>query len=131
MDTLILRHQLPWKIYFPFLYWHLWLARNECIFNNQSSSQSQLVHKAVQFATEFFYLACPAKTIKIGIPKTIKWINPLEPFIKLNTDGYSLGNPGLVGATGLLRNSFSAWVSGFSLNMGITSNNIDELGAVR
>ena len=30
-DTLILRHQLPWKMYFTFLCWHLWLARNECI----------------------------------------------------------------------------------------------------
>ena len=36
--TLILRHQLPWKIYFSFLCWHLWLARNERIFNNQSHS---------------------------------------------------------------------------------------------
>ena len=41
--TLILCHQLPWKIYFPFLYWHLWLVRNERIFNNQSCSQYRLV----------------------------------------------------------------------------------------
>ena len=38
-DTLILHHQLPWKMYFTFLCWHLWLARNERIFNNQSHSQ--------------------------------------------------------------------------------------------
>ena len=36
--TLILYHQLPWKIYFPFLCWRLWLARNERIFNSQSHS---------------------------------------------------------------------------------------------
>ena len=107
------------------------MARDKHIFNNQSRSQSQLVHKEVQFATKFFYLACPIKTIKIGIPKTIKWIAPLELFIKLNTDDNSLGNPGLAGAGGLLRNSFDAQVSGFSFNMGITSNNIAELGAVR
>ena len=46
-DTLILHHQLPWKMYFTFLCWHLWLARNERIFNNQSHSQSQIIHKAV------------------------------------------------------------------------------------
>ena len=28
----------------------------------------------------------------------IKWIAPLEPFIKLNTGGNSLDNPGLAGA---------------------------------
>ena len=44
----------------------------------------------------------------------------LEPFIKLNTDGNSLGNPGLASASRLLCNSLGAW----------TSNNIAELGAV-
>ena len=30
---------------------------------------------------------------------------PPDPFIKLNTDGSALGNPGLAGAGGLLRNN--------------------------
>ena len=51
MDTLILCHQLPWKIYFPILCWHLWWARNERIFNNQSCFQYQIIHKVVQCAT--------------------------------------------------------------------------------
>ena len=118
-------------MYFTFLCWHLWLARNEHIFNNQSHSQSWIVHKVVQFAIEYIYLACPDKTIKIRIPKIIKWIAPLEPFVKLNTDSSVIGNPGMASAGGLLCNSASAWISGFSLNMGITSNNIAELGAVR
>ena len=33
--------------YFPFLCWHLWLARNEHIFHNQSSSQNRLIYKTV------------------------------------------------------------------------------------
>ena len=41
------------------------------------------------------------------------------------------GDPGLAGASELLRNSSGAWISGFSLHMGITSNNITELGAIR
>ena len=56
---------------------------------------------------------------------------PLDPFIKLNIDGSSLGNLGLAGAGELLHNSSGAWISGFSLHMGITSNNIVELGAIR
>ena len=35
----------------------------------------------------------------------------------------------MVGVGGLLRNSAGAWISGFSLNTGITSNNIAELGS--
>ena len=59
LDTFIFHHQLPWKIYFPFLYWHLLLARNERIFNNWSSSQSRLVHKAVQLATKKILFRLP------------------------------------------------------------------------
>ena len=84
----------------------------------------------VQCAIEFFFLVCPTKNIKIKIPRIIKWNAPLEPFIKLNIDGSSLGNPGLVGASRLLCNSLGDWISSFSLYMGITSNNIAELGAV-
>ena len=130
LGSLIFHHQLPWKIYFPFLCWHLGLARNECIFKNKSCSQNRIIHKVVQCAIEFFLL-CPAKNIKIRIPKIIKWIAPPEPFIKLNTDGSSLGNPSLAGVGRLLHNSSGDWISGFSLHMGITSNNIAELGVDR
>ena len=55
---------------------------------------------------------------------------PVEPFIKLNTDGNSIGNPGIARAGGLLRDSFGRWILGFSLNLGITSNNVVELGVL-
>ena len=55
----------------------------------------------------------------------------VDPFIMLNMDGSSLGNPGRAGAKGLLRDSSGKWISGFSLNLGITSNNVAELGAIR
>ena len=79
---------------------------------------------------KIFIFSLPAKNIKIGIPRIIKWNAPLEPFIKLNTDGSLLDNLGLAGAGRLLHNSSGAWISGFSLHMGITSNNIAKLGAI-
>ena len=45
-------------------------------------------------------------------------------------NGSVIGNLGMAGASGLLRNNASAWISGFSLNMGITSNIIVELRSV-
>ena len=41
-----------------------------------------------------------------------------EPFIKLNTDGSSLGNPGMARVSGLLCNSAGAWVYGIFLKYG-------------
>ena len=84
----------------------------------------------VQATTKFFYLACPDKIVKLSISQVIKWMAPNEPFIKLNTDGSFLDNPGMAGAGGLLRDSSGSWISRFSLSMGITTNNMAELGAV-
>ena len=79
----------------------------------------------------FFYLVGPDKLVQRKVSQTVKWTVPAEPFIKLNMDGSSIGNPGMAGAGSLLRDSSRSWISGFSLNMGITSNNVEELGAVR
>ena len=67
----------------------------------------------------------------VTISQVIRWQFPPDPFIKLNTDGSAIGNLGLVGAGGLLRNSSRGWISGFSLHLGITLNNMAELAAVR
>ena len=56
---------------------------------------------------------------------------PTDPFTKLNTDGSALDNLGRARARGLLRDSSSSWISRFSLSMGITTNNMAQLGAVR
>ena len=129
--VVILNLQLPWKIYFPFLCWHLRLARNERIFHNQSSSQNQLIYKMIQATIEFFYLVGPDKSVQSKIHQSIVWMAPANPFIMLNMDGSSLSNPGRAEAGGLQRGSSGKWISGFSLNLGITSNNVAELGAVR
>ena len=129
--AVILHQQLPRKICFPFLCWHLWLAQNKRIFHNQSRSQHRLIYKTVQAAIEFFYLAGPNKPIQSKVSQTIKWTTPAEPFIKLNIDGSSLDNPGIAGAGNLLRDSSRVWISFFALNMGIMTNNMAELGTVR
>ena len=123
--------QLPLRIYFPFLCWNLWLGRNDCIFNDQSRSQPSLVHSFVNAATEYHFLAGPVHHSRIKIPQFIRWEFPPDPFIKLNTDGSAIGNPRLAGVRGLLRNSSGEWISGFSLHLGITSNNMVELAVVR
>ena len=56
---------------------------------------------------------------------------PPPPYLKLNTNGSALGNPGLVGAGGVLRDHRGRWISGFSFRGGLATNNMAELAAVR
>ena len=56
----------------------------------------------------FFYLVAPNKPIQRKVSQTVKWTTPIEPFIKLNTDDSSIGNPRMAGAGGLLRDSFGS-----------------------
>ena len=106
-DAVMSPTQLPWRIYFPFLCWNLWLARNDRIFNNQSRSQQGFVHSSVNAATEYYFLVGPVHHSRVKIPQFIQWQFPPNPFIKLNTDGSAIGNPRLARAGGLLRNSSS------------------------
>ena len=51
--------------------------------------------------------------------------------MKLNTDGSSLGNPGLAGAGGLIRDGNRSWVVGFARKIGVASSLLAELWALR
>ena len=127
----VLPHQLPWRIYFPFLCWNLWLSRNDKIFNHQSKSQNSIIHSVVQMACEFHFLAGLISWVQEKILHHISWRMPPAPYIKLNTDCSTIGNPGLAGVGGILRNHMGNWLAGFSLHLGIASNNTAELAVVR
>ena len=45
-------------------------------------------------------------------------------------DSSAISNPGLAGAGGILRDHSGVWISGFSLHLGLASNNMAELAAV-
>ena len=61
----------------------------------------------------------------------VRWYPPPSGFFKLNTDGSTLGNPGLASAGGLIRKSYGSWCSGFIRNIGIASSFAAELWGVR
>ena len=58
-------------------------------------------------------------------------IAPLENWVKLNTNGSSIGNPGLAGGEGLIRNANGEWVRGFARAIGVTTSAVAELWALR
>ena len=130
-DRAILPHHIPWRVFFPFICWKLWLARNERIFKHQSRSQHSLLYSSVQAATEFHFLAGSVHQPSSLIPQIIRWHTPPYPYLKLNTDGSALGNPSLAGAGRVLRDHWGWWISGFSLHVGLATNNMAKLAAVR
>ena len=58
-------------------------------------------------------------------------IAPPETWVKLNTNGSSIGNPGLAGGEGLIRNVNGEWVRGFARAIGVTTSAVAEFWALR
>ena len=52
---------------------------------------------------EYFFCAYLKKGKPHTVIKQIHWDKPEEGWMKLNTDGLSLGNPGLAGGGGVIR----------------------------
>ena len=48
----------------------------------------------------------------------VGWLRPPVSWYKLNSDGSSLGNPGLAGG-GLIRNDTGDWVKGYARSVGV------------
>ena len=122
--NLVNEHNLPWHLLFVTSLWQIWLARNEWIFKASLITQSQLIHKSIHLAFEFYYTAYP--TTYVSNKKTIKWNPPIEyrtfSNFKHGWQGWRWGLSVPVLANGL---KASLWI------LGITSNNVAKLEAVR
>ncbi|CAA7054619.1 unnamed protein product [Microthlaspi erraticum] len=62
--------------------------------------------------------------------RLISWSPPSVGWMKLNTDGASLGNPGAATAGGVLRNGDGQWCGGFALNIGRCTAPLAELWGI-
>lgn len=122
--------QPPWKVSFLFTIWNLWKQRNEVVFRNKGPNP-HLVYSIFQQVTEFYFCAYPSRTPKRQVLREIRWERPPRGWVKLNTDGSSLGNPGTAGGGGLVRDDSGHWLTGFSRRIGITSSFMAELWALR
>ena len=60
----------------------------------------------------------------------VRWEKPQQGWIRLNTDGSTLGNPGRARGGGILRDDQGNWVAGFSRNIGFSTSFIAELWAL-
>ncbi|GLT62320.1 hypothetical protein SLA2020_349680 [Shorea laevis] len=120
-----------WSTMFSFTIWAIWYFRNQLVHNKHHSSVSEVKDFVYKKVGEFNQALNSPSTRNSSITIHVGWAAPSSGFIKLNTDGSALGNPGLAGAGGVFRDELGRWILGFSHHVGHTSSLAAELWAIR
>jgi ribonuclease HI len=123
------KSHIAWQTVFSFGLWTIWLRRNLLAFNS-SPILPDPIRNILSFAAEFFCLMGDTANSKTASSIAVKWLPPTLGRAKLNTDGSSLGNPGIAGGGGVIRDSCGLWVGGFSRTIGHTTSVQAELRAL-
>ena len=110
--------------------WSLWLRRNNIVFGRTGQS-SDLHNLSLVRAAEVAYLGLSRKKSSSRSLIQVKWLPPPLNWFKLNSDGSSMGNPGLAGGGGIIRDSVGGWVKGYAWAIGVTTSVAAELWALR
>ncbi|KAL2227921.1 UNVERIFIED_CONTAM: hypothetical protein Sindi_1771800 [Sesamum indicum] len=63
-------------------------------------------------------------------PRVVRWSTPTPAWVKLNLDGSSLGNPGLVAAAGIIRVEIGQVHLAYQFALGTATSVVSELTAV-
>ena len=121
---------VPWNQIFMFAIWTIWKGRNQLVFENKNL-KSSIAKDIIYHALEYFHCAGKLLVTKRKILKQVRWEKPCNGWLKLNTDWSSLGNPGLAGGGGLLRDEYGNWIGGFSRRIGLANSFTAELWALR
>ncbi|XP_040996142.1 uncharacterized protein LOC121242329 [Juglans microcarpa x Juglans regia] len=120
----------------PFVPFWCWRATVEAWFQRASKSSqlgikihkdSRLGEKDVQILKS---LNLSINSKKDEVLMAVRWERPKEDWFKLNVDGSSINNPGILGA-GVVRNEFGKMVFMFAESIGSGSNNLAEVIALR
>ncbi|OMO51393.1 hypothetical protein CCACVL1_29818 [Corchorus capsularis] len=82
-------------------------------------------------AVEFFVVNGKTKILPIAPIIQVSWKPPDQGWLKLNTDGSSLGNLGLVGSGSVIRDNEGNWVRGSIRHLGFCTNFVAEFWALR
>ena len=121
---------LDWAIIFPIAVWVLWLNRNNLVFG-KSATQKDLKAETLAKAAEMAYLGITEKHVKAKTKIQVRRLPPPFSWMKLNSNGSSMGNPSLARRGGFIRNENGEWVKGYARAIGCATNVAMELWALR
>ncbi|KAH0748058.1 hypothetical protein KY290_027290 [Solanum tuberosum] len=123
------------------LCWEIWKSRCNARFEGIKASTYRIIERVTWLMTLILNKQFPClnfagnwKELCIKIErvnpvlniKFIKWREPLDNYLKLNTDGCSKGNPGEAGGGGILRDHQGNINMAFQTYFGNCSNNMAE-----
>ena len=108
----------PWKLLYSFAIWHIWKSRNNYVFNLKPANP-RLAIEITNQAMEFMYCYSSSKAPNGRTSKLVRWEKPPSGWTKLNMNGASLGNLGVAGCGGIMRDERGNWVVGFARRIGI------------
>ncbi|KAL3535122.1 hypothetical protein ACH5RR_003583 [Cinchona calisaya] len=98
---------------------------NKFIFDPHSRPLD-LIQFCVKDAIEFIFIG-PSHSKQSKYHEQLIGLEPPSfPFLKLNIDGSSLGNPSTSGAVAVIKNHWGEWLMGFSRHLDFASNNLVE-----
>lgn len=97
----------------------------------EKTPQTNLKAEIITKATEFAFLGLDGKTHTHQVTIQVKWFAPPVNWYKVNSDDSSLGNLGLAGGGGLIRNDKGEWIRGYARAIGSTTSAAAELWALR
>ena len=114
--------------------WHIWLARNLAVFEGKCLRREAMCDRILADIVGLFCGKYAGEAMGHGswmafysnicgwrpryCHSLVHWVLPTQGAFKLNTDGCSLGNPGVSGGGGVLRDSSGVAVFGFSTPFG-------------
>ena len=120
---------MPWSITFLFAIWLIRKLRNHVIFKGQRPNPC-LAKDTSRKALELHFFASPYKDAITRVCIPVRWSKPASGWVKLNTNGSSLGNLGIAGGGGLINEEEGKWIAGFARKIGLTTSFIAELWAL-
>lgn len=122
--------QPPWHQVFLFAIWLIWKNRNQYIFKDRTQNPN-VAKDIMARAMEYTHCACNHTAAKKLILKSIWWEKPNTGWMKLNMDGSSIGNLGMAGGGGVIRDEEGNWVIGYARKIGSANSFQAELWALR
>ena len=116
-----------WRFSCFLIFYHIWKARNRIVFENTTYSHGKIIMSCKSYLRSWSS-SCPGSIYSISDLRILKaigisanncrapritqvlWLLPIYPFIKVNTDGLSKGNPGEAACGGVFRDRYGKFL---------------------
>uniref|UniRef100_M1E0C2 RNase H family protein n=1 Tax=Solanum tuberosum TaxID=4113 RepID=M1E0C2_SOLTU len=127
-----------------FICWNLWKNRCAVKYGGKQSNIARVKHLVILdnfklLHTVFPYISWPLRWNKLcnviencsqdTKVTAVQWTKPPYRWVKLNTDGSALSNPGSIGVGGVIRNHLGEIILAYSAPLGTGTNNQAEVEA--